>query len=203
MPKQTVIKTNKDQPKGYMDNFMVIHDQAVQGWVCESIMDDNSLIPLVEMIEEEGNKFMPAEKKYRESNHRYESDGRIHSNIYPHTPLFESILDMVGFALPKGSDFEMINYMQIIQYTEGSCFPWHMDIADSNDTGTMMLFLNDNFLGGDLTVNGTTICTKQGSIVGFNKSTETWHSVSPLLRGERFVLAIWFCKDPNEGENAS
>lgn len=203
MPKQTVIKTNKDQPKGYMDNFMVIHDQAVQGWVCESIMDDNSLIPLVEMIEEEGNKFMPAEKKYRESNHRYENQGRVHSNIYPHTPLFESILDMVGFALPKGSDFEMINYMQIIQYTEGSCFPWHMDIADSNDTGTMMLFLNDNFLGGDLTVNGTTICTKQGSIVGFNKSTETWHSVSPLLRGERFVLAIWFCKDPNEGENAS
>ena len=113
MPKQTVIKTNKDQPKGYMDNFMVIHDQAVQGWVCESIMDDNSLIPLVEMIEEEGNKFMPAEKKYRESNHRYENQGRVHSNIYPHTPLFESILDMVGFALPKGSDFEMINYMQI------------------------------------------------------------------------------------------
>tara|TARA_Y100000996_G_scaffold329699_1_gene265845 strand:+ start:1045 stop:1656 length:612 start_codon:yes stop_codon:yes gene_type:complete len=203
MPKQTVIRTNKDKPKGFMDNFLVLHDQAIQGWVCESIMDDNNLVPLVDIIEDEGNKFMPVEEKYRDSNHRYESQGRIHTNIYPHTPLFESIMDMVGFALPKGGDFEMINYMQIIQYKEGTHFPWHMDIADSNDTGTMMLFLNDNFLGGDLTVNGTTICTKQGSIVGFNKSTETWHSVSPLLRGERFVLAIWFCKDTNEGENAS
>ena len=167
----------------------------------ETKVEDNLIFEGNELHESE--TYAQAEKKYRESNHRYENQGRVHSNIYPHTPLFESILDMVGFALPKGSDFEMINYMQIIQYTEGSCFPWHMDIADSNDTGTMMLFLNDNFLGGDLTVNGTTICTKQGSIVGFNKSTETWHSVSPLLRGERFVLAIWFCKDPNEGENAS
>ena len=188
MPKQTVIRTNKDKPKGFMDNFLVLHDQAIQGWVCESIMDDNNLVPLVDIIEDEGNKFMPVEEKYRDSNHRYESQGRIHTNIYPHTPLFESIMDMVGFALPKGGDFEMINYMQIIQYKEGTHFPWHMDIADSNDTGTMMLFLNDNFLGGDLTVNGTTICTKQGSIVGFNKSTETWHSVSPLLRGERLSL---------------
>ena len=107
-----------------MDNFLVLHDQAIQGWVCESIMDDNNLVPLVDIIEDEGNKFMPVEEKYRDSNHRYESQGRIHTNIYPHTPLFESIMDMVGFALPKGGDFEMINYMQIIQYKEGTHFPF-------------------------------------------------------------------------------
>ena len=107
---------------------------------------------------------------------------------------------MISFALPQGSDFEQISYMQIIQYPENSLFEWHMDTADSDDTGTTILFLNDNFLGGELTVNGTTICTKQGTIVGFNRSTETWHSVAPVLRGERYCLAIWFRKGE---ENAS
>lgn len=197
MPKQTVERTNQDKPKGYMDNFTIIHDQAIQQWVCEEIIEKFHSLPLVEMIEFEGNSFLPKEKQYRDKNHRYECDGRIHANIYP-SQMFNEIIDMIHFALPKGHDFETISYMQCICYTEGSHFPWHMDEAESTDTGTSILFLNDDFLGGELTVNGTTIATKVGTLVGFNKSTTTWHSVAPVLRGDRYCLAIWYC---NEGDN--
>lgn len=199
MPKQQVIQQGRDKPKGYMDTFTVIHDQAIQGWVCEEIMEDFFTLPMVDIIDEGGNSFMPVDESMRDKNHRYEAQGRVHANVYP-SPLFVKIIDLISFALPQGSDFEQISYMQIIQYPENSLFEWHMDTADSDDTGTTILFLNDNFLGGELTVNGTTICTKQGTIVGFNRSTETWHSVAPVLRGERFCLAIWFRKGE---ENAS
>ena len=197
MPKQTVEKTNQDRPKGYMDNFTIIHDQAIQQWVCEEIIEDFHALPLVEMIDEGNSSYLPKEKQYRDKNHRYEAQGRVHANIYP-SPLFAKTIDSIHFALPKGQDFESISYMQIIHYPENSYFDWHMDEADSKDTGTTILFLNDDFLGRELTVNGTTVATKVGTIVGFKKSTTTWHSVAPVLRGDRYCLAIWYC---NEEDN--
>ena len=69
-----------------------------------------------------------------------------------------------------------------------------MDEADANDTGTSLLFLNDNFIGGHLTVAGHKFANKQGTIVAFNNSTSTWHGVEPVLEGSRYVLAIWYGK---------
>ena len=119
----------------------------IQGWVCEEIMEDFFTLPMVDIIDEGGNSFMPVDESMRDKNHRYEAQGRVHANVYP-SPLFVKIIDLISFALPQGSDFEQISYMQIIQYPENSLFEWHMDTADSDDTGTTILFLNDNFLGG-------------------------------------------------------
>ena len=191
MPKQTVTAHKTDQPKQLGDNFIVIHDEVLQGWICDEIQNVYDKTPFVEVETIGNSKFAPVDKEYDGKNHSYEHGGKIHCNIYPGHER-EYILERIEWALPKGWAFGRINYMQIIKYEEGSHFPWHMDIADDNDTGTAIVFLNDNFIGGQLNVGGHRILTKRGTIVGFNNATEVWHTVEPIQRGERWCLAIWF-----------
>ena len=193
MPKQKVIKTHPDKPKQISNNFLVVHDEAVAEWVCRDIIDQFEEIPIVEIEETHQNSFATVDPDMQEKNHRYEHQGRIHANIYQHAgSFFNSIIDQVGFALPKGYEFGSINYMQIIKYQEESFFPFHKDATDPNDTATSMLFLNDDFLGGELTVAGHKFQTKTGTIVGFNNSTQVLHGVAPIIKGDRYVLAIWY-----------
>ena len=193
MPKQKVQNLMKeDAPKSAGGgNFIVVHDEAVHADICADIINKFEEIPIIEMTELEGNKFMPVDESYNDKSHRYESKGKIHGNIYPGR-FFDQIFDMVGFALPKGREFGNVNYVQIIKYNEGSHFPWHMDIADDNDSGTAILMLNDNFVGGELNVGGHRFTTKQGTVIGFNNSTRVLHCVEPLWKGNRYCLAIWF-----------
>ena len=57
------------------------------------------------------------------------------------------------------------------------------DIADGKDFATMMLFLNDDYKGGRLNVEGNIIDNNQGTVVLFNNSTEMWHSVEHIYEG--------------------
>ena len=63
-----------------------------------------------------------------------------------------------------------------------------------------ILFLNDNFVGGQLNVGGHRFMTKQGTVVGFNNSTQVFHTVEPLWKGSRYCLAIWFGLAENNQE---
>ncbi len=194
MPKQRVqvIHNSTDAPKkAGAGNFMIVHDEAVNPAICAEIIERFEEIPLVEVENKGGNKFLPVDEAYHTATHRYESQGRIHGNIYP-GHLFNDIFDMVGFALAKGREFGEVNYVQIIKYPEGSFFPWHMDVADDRDSGTQILMLNDNFVGGQLNVAGHRFLTKQGTIIGFNNSTKVFHNVEPIYKGSRYCLAIWF-----------
>jgi hypothetical protein len=196
MPKQKTVQTKltEQDQKAYSNSFMVVHDQVLMPWVCEELMLMFDRLPIVEVEETHQSSFVTKDPEMQDQNHRYEHQDRIHGNIYPGTQDFADIFDLIEFALPKGYEFATVNYVQFIKYPEGSHFPWHMDEADAKDTGTSLLFLNDNFVGGHLTVAGHKFANKQGTIVAFNNSTSTWHGVEPVLSGARYVLAIWYGK---------
>ena len=46
--------------------------KIIQGWVCEEIMEDFFTLPMVDIIDEGGNSFMPVDESMRDKNHRYE-----------------------------------------------------------------------------------------------------------------------------------
>ena len=193
MPKQRVIKSEQHLPKQGGNNMVIIHDEAVLEWVCNDIIERFEELPLVEIVETAQNNFATVDPDMQLKNHRYEHQGRIHANVYQQDgSLFNHIMESVAFALPKGWEFGTVNYMQIIKYQEETSFPWHKDATDPNDTATSMLFLNDDFLGGELVIAGHKIQTKTGTVVGFNNSTEVWHGVAPIIKGKRYVLAIWY-----------
>ena len=102
---------------------------------------------------------------------------------------------MFECIIPEHPDFDVINFIQIAHYHQDSFFAPHKDIADSNDTATMMLLLNDEYRGGTINIRGNQIESSTGTVVMFNNSTETWHSVEPIYEGERYVLLVWFGRE--------
>ena len=200
MPKQRSVKKTAQQEKANSNNFIVVHDQVLMPWVCDKIMQGFDKMPIVEVQENGPNDYGTVDPDMQNRDHRFEHQNRIHGNIQTNSPLFHEIMDLIEFALPKGYEFAKINFMQAIKYTEGSFFPYHMDKTDPMDTGTSMIFLNDNYMGGNLTVNGHKFCNKQGTIVAFNNSQEVWHGVEPILQGSRYVLLIWFGKPDLEDD---
>ena len=101
-------------------------------------------------------------------------------------------MEVVDPFLPKNEDYTGVNYMTIQAYPEDTFFATHKDDADGKDTGTVIFFLNEDFKGGNLLVNGHTIMGRTGTMVAFNNNTRTYHSVEPIWGGTRYTLCIWF-----------
>jgi hypothetical protein len=122
--------------------------------------------------------------------------GRICYNLSPENPDFEYVMEKIDEYLPKTTDFTRVTFCQIIQYPEGSWMNFHRDEAVETDTGTCLLFLNDNFRGGRLILDGDIFTPSTGTLVSFNNNTQRFHGVEPVLDGDRFVVAVWF--DPGD-----
>ena len=131
MPKQKTLQVSRQEPKGFSNSFMVVHDQVLRPWVCEELMSMFDKLPIVEVEETHQSSFMTKDPDMQEQNHRYEHQDRIHGNIYPDTDEFTRIFNLIEFALPKGYEFATVNYVQFIKYPEGSHFPWNFAICAS------------------------------------------------------------------------
>jgi len=120
----------------------------------------------------------------------------LYNFSYEDNPDFKYIINKVVDHLPKGPDFYRVNFAQIIHYPTGTFMPIHQDKADDDDSATAIVMLNDGFEGGRLWVDGHTIYSGTGTVVGFNGSQDRFHYVEPIFAGDRYVLAIWFGPEP-------
>lgn len=164
---------------------------------CELIIEQHHNLPFSEIEETDHQQFMPVDVPDGLS-YKYEHHSGIdYSVIVDGTKEFANIIQVFEHIIPDHPDFDRIHFMQIAHYKQDSFFAPHKDIADSNDTATMMILLNDNYRGGTINVNGTQVVKSRGTMVCFNNSTEVWHSVEPIYEGERFALLVWFGRDDN------
>tara|TARA_R110000787_G_scaffold124282_3_gene235329 strand:+ start:1346 stop:1831 length:486 start_codon:yes stop_codon:yes gene_type:complete len=91
-----------------------------------------------------------------------------------------------------------INNMEVVEWNEGQGMDWHRDYPIYK--GTSVIFLNDNFEGGELitasdyseAMSSTRVVhkPKKGSVVSFKEIV--WHKVNPVIKGKRYTLAIWY-----------
>ena len=134
-----------------------------------------------------------AENDADEDRLKYEEDdGRICYTLGPSNPDTQKVMEWVEGYIPWDDDFAQVSYIQILKYPMEAYMAFHKDKADSGDTGTVIFNLNDDFTGGNLTIDGHKLLPFQGTMVAFNNSTERWHGVEPVLTGERYVLSLWF-----------
>ena len=146
------------------------------------------------------SEIMPSEKimEFNQS-YKYEADmNKIHMTVADGTKEFGACLEVFEHLIPEHPDFRTITYMQIVHYAKDSMFPFHQDIAEDTDFGTMILQLNDGYKGGQLNVQGNLIANNEGTCTFFNNSTQTWHGVEPIYEGDRYVLLVWFGRDEND-----
>jgi len=191
-----------------MKNLFVF-DEVVPVDDCSLIIKRFERAPLTEVETtqdgENGQYGEVAVAKNPEENNRLkyvDQYGRTLYNFsYEDNPDFKYIISKVVDHLPKGPDFFRVNFAQIIHYPMGTFMPIHQDKADDDDSATAIVMLNDTFEGGRLWVDGHTIFSGAGTVVGFNGSQHRFHYVEPIFAGERYVLAIWFGAEPYDNEN--
>ncbi len=174
------------------DDFIMILPSNITEEGCDLIIEQHMNLPFSEVEETDFQQFQPIDVQDGISYKYEHHNGIDYSVILDGTKEFANIIQVFEHIIPEHPDCDRINFMQVAHYHQDSFFPPHKDIADSNDTATMMIMLNDNYRGGNLHVNGNILANARGTVVSFNNSTQVWHSVDPILEGERFALLVWF-----------
>lgn len=90
-----------------------------------------------------------------------------------------------------------INYYEIVKWPEKSQQDWHKDglvKIDNNHSG--ILYLNENFVGGETVIEDKKIRPKTGSFVFFEGS-KLMHKVNQIIQGSRYTMPCWFRNNVN------
>lgn len=171
-------------------NHIIILDDALDQWECEYWLDAFSRAPSVKWHNHNGGT-EPVDRKYTENLWRSDFGDKETCWVPHHTKEFQLVQRLYDNLSLKYEHYNQVRHVQIIRYGVDGMFEWYKDIADPADRATSLIALNDGYTGGDLVVEDLTIRGKQGRMVSFNNSTKRWHNVTPVLKGERFVLAVW------------
>lgn len=86
--------------------------------------------------------------------------------------------------------------MSILKYEQAGYLPPHTDHGSSSRTLSVVLYLNDDYDGGEITFphvgNGVTIKPEAGSIIFFPSMFVFVHEVSEIKNGIRYALPNWY-----------
>jgi Rps23 Pro-64 3,4-dihydroxylase Tpa1-like proline 4-hydroxylase len=86
--------------------------------------------------------------------------------------------------------------MSILKYEESGYLPEHTDHGSSSRTLSVVLYLNDNYDGGEINFpnvgNGIKIKPEAGSAIFFPSNFVFSHSVNKIYKGTRYALPNWY-----------
>jgi len=99
------------------------------------------------------------------------SEARKHSNVY-------------------------LDYADLVEWDEQNVgMIKHKDY--SHQCLSSVIYLNDNYEGGETIVGKKIVKPETGKIIFFNGSKVS-HSVNKIIKGKRYTIASWFCKYNND-----
>ena len=115
-------------------------------------------------------------------------------NVFP-LQLEGEILEKVKKYLEPISNYlnsSIVDWSQIVRWPKQSYQNLHLDSASDKTTLTSITYLNSDFIGGITHFNeGTQFSPLKGRTVFFDGQYFT-HGVSPVIQGERYVIATWY-----------
>ena len=88
---------------------------------------------------------------------------------------------------------------RLLRYNKSGFLPAHQDQGVSTRVLSVLLYLNDDYNGGEITFrqSGVTIKPEAGSLVFFPSNFLYVHEVAPVVKGPRYALPTWFHKIRN------
>jgi len=111
--------------------------------------------------------------------------------------IFNDSIRRYGQAINADVSYQ-VNDIQILKYNVGGYYKFHVDHAqDLPRTFSCILFLNDDYEGGDLIFrfpgfNGEyKINKKKNSLIVWPSNFLFPHSVTPVTKGERYSVVSW------------
>lgn len=86
--------------------------------------------------------------------------------------------------------------MSILKYEKSGYLPEHTDHGSSSRTLSVVLYLNDDYVGGEITFphvgNGITVKPEAGSGIFFPSNFVFTHRISEVSSGTRYALPNWY-----------
>lgn len=99
----------------------------------------------------------------------------------------------------KLSNIDKQESFQFLRYKETGHFAWHNDLTSRKEYMTAIIFLNNNYDGGNLQYKENeeikTFSKEKGSLVLFPASLS--HKVSKITKGVRYSIVTWIYNKPN------
>ncbi len=84
--------------------------------------------------------------------------------------------------------------MNILKYEKAGHLPEHSDHGISSRTLSVVMYLNDDYIGGEISFTsvGVTIKPEAGSIIFFPSNFVFTHEISEIKDGVRYALPNWY-----------
>jgi predicted 2-oxoglutarate/Fe(II)-dependent dioxygenase YbiX len=87
--------------------------------------------------------------------------------------------------------------MNILKYEKAGHLPEHTDHGSSSRTLSVVMYLNDNYDGGEITFpyvgdEGITVKPEAGSAIFFPSMFVFAHKISEITSGVRYALPNWY-----------
>lgn len=90
--------------------------------------------------------------------------------------------------------------MHLLRYDESGYLPAHQDQGVSTRVLSVLLYLNDDYEGGEICFQQSNIKLKAeaGSVIFFPSNFLYVHEVMPITSGKRYSLPNWYHNVPNQ-----
>lgn len=84
--------------------------------------------------------------------------------------------------------------MHLLRYDQSGYLPAHQDQGVSTRVLSVLLYLNDDYEGGEITFRQSNITLKPepGSVLFFPSNFLYVHEVAPIIKGPRYALPNWY-----------
>jgi len=102
---------------------------------------------------------------------------------------FSELKDMLNIFARKYNS--KIEWFELVKWPKGAKHDYHIDISSSKTIFSSIIYLNDNFLGGETVFEDFTITPKQGRLLFFD-GINNYHGVKEVISDIRYVVAAWF-----------
>lgn len=83
-------------------------------------------------------------------------------------------------------------WVEFLTMKPGSSNAQHTDIDDDEDLVSAIIYLNNQYSGGELIFQNTKIKPNIGQLVFFNSNKDTPHSVTEVIGGDRLSISMFF-----------
>lgn len=105
--------------------------------------------------------------------------------------LYKRLLNFIPLTIGQWRAKDLNERFRFYRYTEGQYFKWHKDGAYARDLGeqsklTFMIYLNDDFVGGETNFKDFSVVPVTGMAVIFPHKLV--HQGDPIIRGVKYVL---------------
>jgi glutaredoxin-related protein len=143
--------------------------------------------------DKESNSLINFHKENFNLNNSYSKKHRetevLQCAYMPKNSLVENMYSLLdNYIKTINKDYE-INYFEIVKWPQNEFQDKHKDY--SFHPYTSILYLNDNFNGGETVVDDKIIKPKKCKLISF-EGNQIIHGVNTITKGERYTVPCWY-----------